>query len=191
MIPTRRLTLAFSTVLLGGLLSTTAASQARLISPMPSPRGQTTQVVGVTEVSVDYGRPGVKGRTVMGNPAIVAFDQTQPWRAGADENTVITLEHDVTVQGQPLAAGSYGIHMFPKSKGPWTVPFSTNTSAWGSYSYDANEDVLRVEVTPREGSFQEWLEYEFQDLDKNGATWAASAATTSSRPSSTRWPPTA
>jgi tetratricopeptide (TPR) repeat protein len=166
---TRTLTIAFSTVLLGGFLAHSAAAQARLISAMPSPRGTVSQVVGVTKISVDYGRPGVKGRTVIGNPAIVAYDAAQPWRAGADENTVITFEHDVTIEGQPLAAGSYGIHMFPKSSGPWTVAFSSNTTAWGSYSYDASEDVLRVEMNPREGAFQEWLEYEFQDLRKNRA----------------------
>ncbi len=167
---TRSLVFAATAVLLGGLLSAPAVGQARMIQPMPSPRGTTSQVVGVTQIQVDYGRPGVKSRNIFGNPQIVPFDAAQPWRAGADENTVVSFEHDVTVQGKPLAAGDYGLHMFPKSDGPWTVVFSHNSTAWGSYSYNAAEDALRVEVNPQEGTFQEWLEYEFQDLSKNGAT---------------------
>jgi tetratricopeptide (TPR) repeat protein len=167
---TRRLTLALFGALSGALLTTAVDAQARLISSMSSPRATVSQVVGVTDIHVDYGRPGVKGRTVMGNAQIVAYDAAQPWRAGANENTVIRFEHDVTIEGSSLPAGSYGLHMFPRSEGPWTVAFSNNKTSWGSYSYDPQEDQLRVEVAVRSGAFQERLEYEFQDLDKNGAT---------------------
>ena len=166
----RTLALALAPLLLAGPLFTPAAAQERLIQDMPSPRAEIIQTVGVTRVHVDYSRPGVKGRDVIGNPQIVAFDSPQAWRAGADENTVFSVDRDVRIEGQPLAAGSYGVHMFPKRDAPWTVAFSTNSAAWGSYSYDPAEDALRVDVEAREGSFQEWLEYEFQELDKNGAT---------------------
>ncbi len=159
-----------SALLLVGALAVPVSAQVRLEQPMSSPRATVSQVVGITDVSVEYSRPGVKGRDVFANPQIVPFDAAQPWRAGADENTIVTFEHDCTVQGEPIAAGSYGVHVFPKSSGPWTVALSSNTTAWGSYSYQASEDVLRVTAEPRKGPFQERLEYEFQDLERDGAT---------------------
>ena len=90
---TRRLTLALFAALSGALLTTAVDAQARLISSMSSPRATVSQVVGVTDIHVDYGRPGVKGRTIMGNGQIVAYDAVQPWRAGANENTVVRFKN--------------------------------------------------------------------------------------------------
>jgi hypothetical protein len=83
-----------------------------------------------------------------------------PWRAGANENTVFTVSHDVTIEGKPLPAGRYGLHMIP---GPeeWTIIFSKNSSSWGSFFYDQSEDALRVSVKPHKHEYREWLTYEF------------------------------
>ena len=72
------------------------------------------------------------------------------------------------IEGKPLAAGTYGLHMIT-SEGDWTIAFSKNSTSWGSFFYDENEDALRVTVTPRKAEFQEWLEYGFEDLTKNSA----------------------
>ena len=94
-----------------------------------------------------------------------------PWRGGANENTVFTTTHDVKVQGQPLPAGSYGLHFIP---GPeeWTIAFSKNHTSWGSYFYDAKEDALRVQVKPEKSEYHEWLTYEFTDRQPGKATVA-------------------
>jgi len=97
---------------------------------------------------------------------------TSPWRAGANENTVITLSHDMQVEGQWLPAGSYGFHLIPQENGPWTAIFSKNAEAWGSYTYTATEDALRVSVSPRAHEHTEWLTYEFIDRQPASAVLA-------------------
>jgi hypothetical protein len=94
-----------------------------------------------------------------------------PWRAGANENTVFTVSHDVTVQGKPLPAGRYGLHMIP-GEDEWTVVFSNNSSSWGSFFYDPAEDALRVTTRPEKAEFREWLTYDFVDRDPAQATAA-------------------
>jgi tetratricopeptide (TPR) repeat protein len=94
-----------------------------------------------------------------------------PWRAGANENTTFSVSHDVLIEGQPLAAGTYGLHMIP-SEGAWTLVFSNNSTSWGSYFYDAAEDALRVEVQPKEHAYTHWLTYEFTDRQPEQATAA-------------------
>ena len=95
-----------------------------------------------------------------------------PWRAGANQNTTITFSHDMTVQGQPIEAGTYGFHIILAENQPWTLIFSRNSTAWGSYFYDAKEDALRVEAEPKEAPYHEWLTYEFIDR-KPASTTAA------------------
>jgi len=166
----RTLFCLFATPLLATVMSAPSAAQARMRAPDASPRAQVSQTVGITQVSVDYSRPGVKGRDVFHDPNVVPVGGGQLWRAGANENTVVSFEHDVTIEGKPLPAGSYGLHMAVAPSGPWTAIFSKNTGAWGSYTYDQSEDALRVQVTPTEGPAVEWLQYSFEDLDRDGAT---------------------
>ena len=83
-----------------------------------------------------------------------------PWRAGANENTVFAVSHDVTIEGQPLPAGRYGLHMIPGEE-TWTVVFSKDAGAWGSFFYDASHDALRVTVKPHKNDYREWLTYDF------------------------------
>lgn len=92
-----------------------------------------------------------------------------PWRAGANENTVFEVSNNVTIEGKPLPAGRYGLHMIP---GPeeWTMIFSKNASAWGSFFYDESDDALRVTVKPRTHDYREWLTYEFTTRRPTEAT---------------------
>lgn len=168
---TRSFLLLIATPLLAAVLADSSAAQQRMLAPMASPHAVAVQTIGLTEVSVDYSRPGLKGRDVLNDPNVVPFDNPAlPWRAGANENTVVSFDRDVTIGGTPLAAGSYGLHIYPRAAAPWTVMFSHNTGAWGSYTYDVNEDAARVDVTPTEGPKTEWLTYSFEDLDTDSAT---------------------
>jgi tetratricopeptide (TPR) repeat protein len=94
---------------------------------------------------------------------ISTAENPSPWRAGADQNTTIEFSHDVTVQGKPLKAGKYGFHIIPQETGPWTLIFSTDNAHWGSYFYRPENDVLRVEATPQDAPYTEYLSYEFID----------------------------
>jgi len=113
-----------------------------------------------TKVSVVYGRPGVKGRTIWGG--LVPYGEV--WRTGANENTTISFSGKVLVEGQPLTAGTYGLHTIP-GESEWIVIFSKNSTAWGSFSYQESEDALRVTVKPQQGEvFTEWLRFSFPQL---------------------------
>lgn len=92
---------------------------------------------------------------------------TSPWRDGAAENTVASFSHDVTIEGQPLAAGKYGLHMSINEGDKATVIFSRNHTAWGSYFYDPAEDALRVDVDTREIPHMELLTYLFTEINPN------------------------
>ncbi|HAP59215.1 MAG TPA: hypothetical protein DCR93_06825, partial [Cytophagales bacterium] len=97
-----------------------------------------------------------------------------PWRAGANENTIITLSTDVMVEGEPLAAGSYGLHMVLSEDQSVTVIFSKNTSSWGSFWYKEEEDALRVQVQAEEAPHTELLTYDWVAYAGNSATLALS-----------------
>ncbi|NIS49150.1 MAG: DUF2911 domain-containing protein [candidate division Zixibacteria bacterium] len=162
-------------ILLTGLFATQALAQ--LQTPRVSPYSSITQRIGITDVTITYHRPGVKDREIWGelvpygkapgNPNF-GSGNPHPWRAGANENTTISFTHDVTIEGKPLAAGTYGLHMIP-GKTDWTVIFSNNSTSWGSFFYDESEDALRVTVTPQEAEHQEWLRYGFEELSGNSA----------------------
>jgi DUF2911 family protein len=153
-------TLALACVMLVTESSSLAGQAPPLVLPKVSQRASVSQTVGLTEISITYDRPGINGREVWGK--LVPYDSV--WRAGANENTVLSVSSPVKVQGQPLAAGRYGVHMIPTS-GEWTVILSREASAWGSFSYDPKEDVLRVKSTPKPSEPQERLIYTFDDPD--------------------------
>src|SRR5437868_11567678 len=97
-----------------------AAAQVPIVGPQPSPKASISQTVGATDVTISYHRPAVNKRKVWGE--LVPYKNV--WRAGANENTTITFSSPVTVEGKTLAAGTYGIHMFP-TEGDWEVAFSS------------------------------------------------------------------
>jgi hypothetical protein len=146
-------------------MSPANAQSALLDLPRDSQHALITQKIGVTNVTLDYHRPLVKGRKIFG--ALEAYGK--PWRAGANENTTIEFTDAVTVEGQPLAAGKYGLHMIP-GESEWTIIFSKVATAWGSFSYDQKEDALRVTVKPQTAEFHEALTYDFDDPKPDSAT---------------------
>jgi len=121
-----------------------------------SPKATVKQTVGFTNVTIEYGRPGVKGRTIWGN--LVPYNAV--WRAGANEATKITFAADVKINGKKLKAGSYGFFAIPTEK-KWTLIFNKIADQWGAFEYNDVEDALRIEVTPEKENncWQEWLAY--------------------------------
>ena len=142
-----------------------------------------SEQVGLTQVTITYHRPAVKGREgkIWGETVHKGFvDQgfgngkPAPWRAGANENTVIEFDNDVKIEGQILPKGKYGLFIAYDSAESIVI-FSKRTDAWGSFFYDEKEDVLRVKVKPQpiEKSV-EFLKYEFSDSTPNSAVIALS-----------------
>ena len=146
-----------------------AQRQARHIyQPMASPHASLGQTFGVTEISVDYHRPAVNGRDIWG--ALVPYGQV--WRTGANENTVVSFSTDVAVEGQPLAAGSYGLHTIP-GESEWEIIFSHDTTGWGSFAYDPSQDALRVKVIPTKAPFfLERMAFTVDEVDSDEAVLA-------------------
>jgi hypothetical protein len=130
-----------------------------------SPKAMVQQMVGFTDVSIEYSRPGVKGREIWGG--LVPYHVV--WRAGANEATKITFSTDVKINGKKLKAGSYGFFTIP-TKNNWTLIFNKVADQWGAFEYNEAEDVLRIEVTPEEGDLQEWLAYTITKTLDNAAT---------------------
>lgn len=144
-------------------------------------KASVSELVGLTDVTINYNRPGVKGREgkIWGELVPVGFtdqgfgtSKSAPWRAGANENTTIEFSTPVKIEGRDLPAGKYGFFIAYDPASP-TLIFSKNSSAWGSFYYKQEEDVLRVNVTPvPQTSSTEWLKYEFSDETASGATVA-------------------
>jgi DUF2911 family protein len=132
--------------------------------PQASPAASVSQTVGLTEIKIDYHRPAVNKREVWGK--LVPYGQV--WRAGANENTTIQFSSPVTVGGKTVPAGTYGLHTMPGEK-DWSVMLSSTSTAWGSFSYDEKEDVVRFSVTPKPADFEERLEYRFENPTDNSA----------------------
>lgn len=125
-----------------------------------SKNGLTTGTIDGVEVTLEYGRPNVNGRTIWGD--LVPYGKV--WRTGADEATTITFSGDVTVQGEPLAAGTYSLFTIPED-GEWTVIFNKVPKQWGAYSYDEAQDALRVKATPAASDPVESLEFAIDGSD--------------------------
>jgi tetratricopeptide (TPR) repeat protein len=124
----------------------------------------TAQRIGITDVTITYHRPLVSGRAIWGKT--VPYGEV--WRAGANENTTIEFTDPVTIAGRPLPKGIYGLHMIP-GENEWTIIFSKAYTSWGSFTYDQNEDALRVTAKPQPGDFHEALAYDFDALKPNSA----------------------
>jgi hypothetical protein len=149
-------------VLLSVFLALAGLCQAQGIMldlPLQSQHAVITQRLGLTDITINYHRPLVNSRPVWGK--LVPYGQV--WRAGANENTTVTFTDPVTIEGQPLDKGTYGLHMIP-GEDQWTVIFSKMSTAWGSFSYKQDEDALRVTVKPQTAEFHNALTYDFDDL---------------------------
>jgi hypothetical protein len=154
-------------VLLSVFVTVASFCQAQSVMidlPLQSQHAQIVQRIGITDITLNYHRPLVNGRQVWGK--LVPYGEV--WRAGANENTTITFSDPVTIEGQALDKGTYGVHMIP-GENQWTVIFSKMSTAWGSFSYKQDEDALRVTVKPQPADMHEALAYDFDDLKPDSA----------------------
>ena len=158
------------------LISGSVISGQNLPQVQASPHAKVFQEVGLSDITIDYHRPAVKGREVWGK--LVPYGMVNlgfgtakesPWRAGANENTTISFSDDVKINGNSLLAGTYGLHMIPSEK-DWVVIFNKKNDQWGSYTYNQDDDALRITVTPVKATHQEWLMYGFDDPAGPSAT---------------------
>jgi len=154
-------------IVLAGVLSLARFTQAQTATgetlmldlPRASQHASVTQRIGITDITINYHRPLANGRQVWGK--LVPYGQV--WRAGANENTTITFSDPVTIEGQALDKGTYGLHMIP-GENQWTVIFSKNASSWGSFTYKQDEDALRVNVKPQTAESHDALAYDFDEV---------------------------
>ncbi len=129
-----------------------------------SPNAAVSQTIGTTEVRLTYGRPQVNGRTVFGG--LVPYDEV--WRTGANEATTISVSSDVTIEGEPLPAGTYSLYTIP---GPdsWTIIFNNVANQWGT-QYNQSEDALRVDVEPGSAPQHEMMTFVFEKVTNASGT---------------------
>ena len=147
-------------------LCVSSAALAQVQTPQPSPSSKIHQTVGLTEVSVEFSRPAMRGRDIMG--ALVPYGAI--WRTGANKNTVITFGDEVTFGDQELAAGSYALYTRP-GKDQWEVFFYASTENWGTPDpWDASKVAATIEVAPTTGKDIESFSIWFSNLHNNGAT---------------------
>ena len=174
----KRLSIISYFLILSFLLILPSTTLAQKDKVRPSLKASVLQRLGIdTDITIEYSRPGVKGRKIWGELVPYGLapgnkyskEKPYPWRAGANKNTTIEFSKDVLIEGNKLPAGKYGIHMIP-SKKDWIIIFSKNNSAGGRYSYNQEEDALRVTVTPAEALHQEWLMFGFDNLAGTSAT---------------------
>jgi hypothetical protein len=193
MIASKRSTLIAAPLLTVLSLALPALAQQPQFRPLAaSQKATVSQTIGVTDVTINYHRPAVKGRPIFaeapasmearakgeatldnqndrkpGEP-IVPYNHV--WRAGANEATIFQVTDDVLINGQPLKAGSYSLAAIP-GKQEWTIIFNSDAGSWGAFSYDAKKDVLRVTAKPQAlADNQEWLLYTFDPVTANTAT---------------------
>jgi tetratricopeptide (TPR) repeat protein len=192
MISSKRSTLIFLAALSCATFAAAQQPQAQFRPLYPSQKATVTQTIGVTDVTITYHRPAVKGRTIFADaPAsmearakgeatldnqlerkpgepIVPYNHV--WRAGANEATMFQVTDDVLINGQPLKAGTYSLETIP-GKEEWTIIFNSDPGQWGAFTYDSKKDALRVKAKPQAVSeSQEWLMYTFDPVSANTAT---------------------
>lgn len=151
----------------GSVLATGLFAQApKLEFPAASPAATLKQRVGLTDIEINYNRPGMKGRTVFGG--LVPYGEV--WRTGANNATKITFSTAVKLNGTAVPAGAYELFTIP-GQTEWTVIIHQNMSQWGSYAYDQKNDVARVTAAAETlGQPVETFALDFNDLAANSAT---------------------
>ncbi len=131
-------------------------------APRPSPDATVSQFIGVTKITIDYSSPAVKDRKIWGE--LVPFGQV--WRTGANEATTITFSDAVSINGNELAAGTYGIHSIP-NENEWEIIFSKDTPVDGGSTFEPKKEILRIMVKPEEHYFMERMTFLFTDVTNN------------------------
>jgi Protein of unknown function (DUF2911) len=141
---------------------------------VPSPAATMSQTVGISTVTVKYSRPSVNGREVWGKLVPYGWNvqgfgagNSAPWRAGANENTVITLSHPAMIEGHQVPAGSYGLFFVINPDNTGEVVLSKDYKSWGSFFYDPKQDEMRAKISLRAIPMTERLTYDFEHITKN------------------------
>ncbi|KAB2879678.1 DUF2911 domain-containing protein [bacterium] len=137
---------------------------AQIAIPRQSPKATVTQTVGITEVSISYCRPAVKGREIWGK--LVPYNEV--WRTGANENTTFTISDTVKIEGTKLAPGTYGLQTIPNTD-EWTIVLSKDAKLWGAFNYKPENDALRFKVKPQSAEIVERMRFSFEDVTDNSA----------------------
>lgn len=152
-------------------------AEAQIKTPQTSPKSVINQTVGLTEVEINYSRPGAKGRPVFGN--LVPFGKL--WRTGANENTTISFSDDVIIDGKTLKKGKYALYTVPRIES-WDVIFYTTTDNWG-LPQEFNEANVALKTTVKEEALSKSVEnltITIGNLETNSATleiaWENSSA---------------
>jgi tetratricopeptide (TPR) repeat protein len=166
-----------SLLLAASSIVATAQTNLNLSLPrVPSPAAGVSQIIGISTVSVKYSRPSVKGREVWGalvpygwNVQGFGLGNSAPWRAGANENTVLHLSHDATIEGHQVPAGDYGLFFVINKDNTGEVILSKESRSWGSFFYDPKFDEMRANITVKPAPFAELLTYDFSNVTKNSA----------------------
>ncbi len=164
-------------VLFIALASLTARSQGVISITRPSPAATLTQTIGISTVTVNYSRPSVKGRAIWGELVPYGWNKQgfgagndAPWRAGANENTVIRFSHAAMVEGQPVPAGAYGLFFVINKDNTGELILSKDSRSWGNFWYDPKQDLFRAKIAVRDMPVStELLTYDFTNTDKSSA----------------------
>jgi predicted negative regulator of RcsB-dependent stress response len=143
----------------------------------PSPAASVSQTVGISVISVDYSRPSIRGREVWGTLVPYGWDKNgsaigleSPWRAGANENTVLHLSHEAKVEGKPVPAGDYGLFFIINKDNTGEVILSKDYKSWGAFRYNPDRDQMRAKINIRDVPVSvEKLNYSFDSVDRTSA----------------------
>src|SRR3954463_7760540 len=171
------LILSAGLILIALLTNFSGFTQGTITTPrVPSPAATVSQTIGISTVMVNYSRPSVKGREIWGTLVPYGYNvqgfgagKEAPWRAGANENTVISFSHPATVEGHAVPAGSYGLFFVINKDNTGEVILSKDYRSWGSFWYESTHDLMRAPIQLREIPQTEMLTYDFINDTKNSA----------------------
>ena len=139
----------FSTLLFALVLMTFGCSSEKIASPAQTTDGR----IGPVQIEINYGAPSVKGREIFG--ALVPYNEV--WRTGANENTTISFSEPVSILGQEVPGGTYGLFTTP-GRDQWMLHLNSEYEEWGAYSYNDQNNILSKTILPKKAdSFQEQL----------------------------------
>jgi Protein of unknown function (DUF2911) len=151
---------------LASLLSSFAQdmSKSKVTLPFVSPKSTVKQMVGLTEITIEYNRPSVRGRTIWGD--VVPYNKV--WRTGANQATTIEFSDDVWLNTNLVKAGKYALYTIP-TKNEWTILLNKNAESWGTESYKEDDNVLSFKVKPLKDEFDETFKVEVSNIERTRA----------------------
>tara|TARA_R110000787_G_scaffold281212_1_gene392414 strand:- start:94 stop:1197 length:1104 start_codon:yes stop_codon:yes gene_type:complete len=156
------------------LLSVSFSAFSQLNLPQGSQLASVSQRIGITDVYIEYSRPSVNKREIWGklvpyglNNLGFGTSKAAPWRAGANENTIIKFTDDVKIEGKEIKAGKYSVHIIVNKDNTASIIFNKNTGAWGSFFYEPAQDALKITINTKEIPHKEQLSFEFNEVRAN------------------------